>query len=199
MKAQNRIGRSDGQAGEAAAPAVAAMIRQSSEKGRLLAKPEILRQVSDQHLFDSPASDSAEEMGTLIRKLVDETEDLQELMAPNAVPHYYSSRFMTEVYATILLQKQGDPLRLIAECVRRNSEVYPRPIPLDMFAQQPFDLTRQEVLACVEQMRAEKEYRDIASTTTSASRTFLYSTRHLEPEHASMLAEWLDVGQSKNP
>jgi hypothetical protein len=28
---------------------------------------------------------------------------------------------------------------------------------------------------------------------------FLYSTRHLDPDHASMLAEWLDVGQYRNP
>jgi len=28
---------------------------------------------------------------------------------------------------------------------------------------------------------------------------FLYSTRHLETDHAAMLAEWLDVGQFENP
>ena len=48
-------------------------------------------------------------------------------------------------------------------------------------------------------MGGEEEYRDIVSTTTSTSRVFLYSTLHLEPDHASMLAEWLDVGQSNNP
>jgi hypothetical protein len=48
-------------------------------------------------------------------------------------------------------------------------------------------------------MQGEKEYLDIASTTTSSSRVFLYSTLHLEPDHAEMLAEWLDVGQFENP
>jgi hypothetical protein len=48
-------------------------------------------------------------------------------------------------------------------------------------------------------MSAQDEYRDIEPTTTSTSRVFLYSTLHLEPEHASMLAEWFDVGQSNNP
>ena len=106
---------------------------------------------------------------------------------------------MTETYAMILLQKLGDPLRLIAETVRENSAVYPRPVPLDIFTQPPFDLTRQEVLNDLERMAAEDEYRDIVPTTTSASRVFLYSTLHLEPEYASMLAEWLDVGQFNNP
>jgi hypothetical protein len=36
-------------------------------------------------------------------------------------------------------------------------------------------------------------------TMTSASSVFLYSTLYLEPAHASMLAEWLDVGQFDNP
>jgi hypothetical protein len=29
--------------------------------------------------------------------------------------------------------------------------------------------------------------------------SLLYSALHLEPEYASMLAEWLDVGQFNNP
>jgi hypothetical protein len=124
---------------------------------------------------------------------------MQELTAQDGSRHYYSSQFMTQSYAMILLQKQGDPLRLIAEIVRQNSEVYPRPVPLDLFTQPPFDLTHQEVLNDLERMAAEEEYRDIVPTTTSASRVFLYSTLHLEPEHASMLAEWIDVGQSNNP
>ena len=40
---------------------------------------------------------------------------------------------------------------------------------------------------------------DIARTATSASGCYLYSTRHLEPDHAAVLAEWLDVGQFDNP
>jgi len=48
-------------------------------------------------------------------------------------------------------------------------------------------------------MQAEEAYRDIASTTTSSSRVLLYSTLHLETDHAEMLAEWLDVGQFENP
>ena len=106
---------------------------------------------------------------------------------------------MTGAYAAILLQKQGDPLRLIVETVRQNSADYPRPVPLDIFTQSPFDLTQQGVLNDLERMEAMEEFRDIARTTTSASSVFLYSTLYLEPEHASMLAEWLDVGQFDNP
>ena len=124
---------------------------------------------------------------------------IHELAAGDGSRHYYSSLFMTGAYAAILLQKQGDPLRLIAEIVRQNSADYTRPVPLDLFTQPPFDLTRQEVLNDLERMEAVEEFRDIARTTTSASSVFLYSTLYLEPGHASMLAEWLDVGQFDNP
>jgi len=188
-----------GKEGEAAARAIAAMIRQSSEASQLIAESEILRRMADQHLLISQAADPAEEVGDILKKVVDGSEDLHELAAQDGSRRYYSSHFMTETYAMILLQKLGDPLRLIAETVRENSAVYPRPVPLDIFTQPPFDLTRQEVLNDLERMAAEDEYRDIVPTTTSASRVFLYSTLHLEPEYASMLAEWLDVGQFNNP
>ena len=68
-----------------------------------------------------------------------------------------------------------------------------------MFTHPPFDLTREQVMDSLGRMSGREEYRDIASTTTSASTVFLYSTLHLEPEHASMLAEWFDVGQAQNP
>ena len=188
-----------GKEGEAAARAIATMIRQSSEASQLIAESEILRRMADQHLLISQAADPAEEVGDILKKVVDGSEDLHELASQDGSRRYYSSPFMTQAYAMILLQKQGDPLRLIAEIVRQNSEVYPRPVSLDVFTQPPFDLTRQEVLNDLERMAAEEEYRDIVSTTTSASRVFLYSTLHLESQHASMLAEWLDVGQFNNP
>ena len=185
--------------GEAAAKAIADMIRQSSEAGRLISESEILRRLADHQLLPPTAGDRPEEAGTILKEAMGEGEDLNDLTAPDGSRCYYSSRFMTVAYAMILAQKQGDPLRLIAEIVRQNSEVYPRPVPIDLFTQPPFDFTQQKVLADLERMAAEEEYRDFVPTTTSASRLFLYSTLYLEPEHASMLAEWLDVGQSNNP
>jgi hypothetical protein len=106
---------------------------------------------------------------------------------------------MTHAYAVMLLRKQGDPIRLIAEVIRENSAAYPRPVPVDIFTHPPFGLTREQVLDCLKRMATEEGYRDIASTTTSASTTYLYSMLHLESDHASMLAEWFDVGQFENP
>ena len=199
MKVENMVETNIVEEEEAADQAITAMIRQSSEAGQLISESEILRRMADQHLVTSRAADPSEDAANILKKIVERSEDLHKLAAQDGSWRYYSSNFMTGAYAMILLQKQGDPLRLIAESVRQNSELYPRPIPLDIFTQPPFDFTRQEVLNHLEQMGTEEEYRDILQTTTSASRVFLYSALHLEPEHASMLAEWLDVGQFDNP
>lgn len=183
---------------EAACQAIAALIRQSSEAGQLISEFEILRRVADEHLVILPAGGPAED-ANILKKIVERNGDLHELTARDGSRRYYSLNFMTEAYAIMLLQKQDDPLRLIAESVRQSSELYPRPIPLEFFTRPPFDFTLQEVLSYLEQMGAEEEYRDILQTTTSASSVFLYSSLHLEFEHASMLAEWLDVGQFDNP
>ena len=199
IKAENVVEPKMVKEGEAAGRAIAAMIRQSSEASRLLSESEIHRRAADQHLLTSPAADPAEEVGNILKKVVEGSEDLHELASQDGSRHYYSSQFMTQAYAGIMIQKQGDRLRLIAGIVRQNSEVYPRPVPLDFFTQPPFDLTLREVLESLERMAAATEYCDIAPTTTSASRVFLYSTLHLEPEYASMLAAWIDVGQYSNP
>jgi hypothetical protein len=48
-------------------------------------------------------------------------------------------------------------------------------------------------------MKLQEEFSDIAATKTSEETIYLYSTLHLEPDYASMLDEWLDVGQYQNP
>ncbi len=198
-KTENPVERGKSEKGEAAPQAIAAMIRESRETGQLLSEDEIYRRVVDQQLLLSSGADSAEEVGTLLRKLVDESEDLQGMAAQDGSRSYYSSHFMTEAYARILILKRSGPRRVFAEIVRQNSAYYPRPVPLNTFTQPPFERTGEGIRNDLEQMQAEEEYRDIASTTTSSSRVLLYSTLHLETDHAEMLAEWLDVGQFENP
>jgi hypothetical protein len=198
-KTENVIEANVGKEGEVAPQAFAALIRKASESGQLIAESEIFQRAIEQHLIPPPTADPAEEIGNILKKLIEENEDLHELSAQDGSRDYYSSEFMTEAYARILSLKRGGPRQLIAEIVRQNSEFYPRPVPIDTFTHPPFNLTSEDVLNELEEMRAEEGYRDIASTTTSSPRVFLYSTLHLEPDHAAMLAEWLDVGQFENP
>lgn len=199
IQAQNKGEPGPERTRKVAVQAVAAMIRQSSEKGQLIAESEILCRLPEQHRLPSPGEDPVEEAGRILEEGLEGNEDLHGLIDSDGTRRFYSSHFMTEAYARILLRKKGNPLRFIAETVRENSAAYPRPVPMDLFTQPPFGFTEQEVLNFLERMATEEEYFDIVATTTSASRIFLYSTIYLEADYASMLAEWIDVGQLENP
>ena len=183
--------------GAAAVDVIASIIRQWSKSGRLLSEFDLCRRLIEEHR--PPLTEGEAGIEITITGALQEHGDLHELPAEDGARYYYSSEEMTPAYALMLVQKLGDPARLIAEVVRQNSASYPRPVEADMFIHPPFDLSREQVLDCLERMTGLEEYHDIASTTTSASTLFLYSTLHLEPDHASMLAEWLDVGQQENP
>lgn len=184
---------------EEIAAAAARIIREKSAGGQLVQCEEILVEFKGQGLLESDVDDDDSLVQSAIRAAIVENDDLKEISGLNAVPYYYSSQSLSATYAGILLHKEeGDP-ELITHVVRENSAIYPRPVPLDIFGESPFDLTQEEILECLDKMAENKAYQDIARTTTSIGTVFLYSNRHLEPDYASVLAEWLDVGQMNNP
>lgn len=112
---------------------------------------------------------------------------------------YYSERFMTGAYAKLLVLKGEGSLRMMAEVIRENSRIYFRPVPVVLFQCSPFDLQEDMIAVQLEEMIQKSLYRDIDRIITSAGNLFLYSTDHLDRDHAVMLAEWIDVGQAENP
>jgi len=128
-----------------------------------------------------------------------ENKDLKEIRAKDGTSLYYSSMFMSDAYATLLLRKKQGPLSLIADTVREDSDRYPRPTPLDVFKEPPFDLSQEEILSCLEEMFNREGYQDISQVSTSIGHVFLYSSRYLDRDYALMLAELIDVGQFENP
>jgi hypothetical protein len=190
----------NGQGRESALLAVVELIRKESGHGRFVLAKEALSEIRRRGLLDQEKEEGPDvESDTLLQEALERTEDLRQAIGKDGASRYYSSKAMTDAYAGILILKEEDPLHMMAEIVRENSALYPRPIRLDAFTASPFDLTREEVLVCLQRMAGQEEYRDIATTQTSIGTDFLYSTRHLEPDYAAMLAEWYDVGQSKNP
>jgi hypothetical protein len=179
--------------------AIAQIIRERSETGQLVQFEEILTELTGQGLLTSEADDPRPHLQGIVREAVKTNEDLREIPGAHGIAYFYSTQTLSETYAVILARKKGDPLELIAQIVRENSSVYPRPVPLDLFRESPFDLTGEEILACLDKMGQQKKYQDIAQTTTSIGTKFLFSSRHLNPDYASKLAEWFDVGQINNP
>jgi len=185
---------------EALRQRVAELVRVKSRDGHFISRAEIRQNLVDrQPLPPQPKEGEPDRFQRLLQKTQEEHGDLREIPGKEGEPRYYSSVYMSDSYVQLLLRKEGEPLSMIAETVRENSLVYPRPLPLTTFKNSPFDLTEEEILACLRQMADREEYGDIQQAATSIGTVFLYSTLHLDRDYASMLAEWLDVGQFNNP
>ena len=178
---------------------IAETIRRKSQAGQLASENEIYQELLKQDILKGDREESQRLFKEALEETLNRYEDLEKLPDKGEGPRFYSSQFMTESYTRILLQKETNLLLLIAEVVRESSAVYPRPVSLDLFGDSPFNLTQGELQSYLQQMVKEEGYRDIKQTTTSAGNVFLYSSLHLEPDYASMLAEWFDVGQFNNP
>lgn len=198
LKSVDRSGEK-GRERELAARDIAEIIRGKSELGELVSLDEIFQELLDRNLLKGDDDQAQSRFEVIIGRALEENKDLIRLHLEGEKPLFFSSQLMSESYAKMLIQKRLNPLLLIAEIVRENSMTYPRPVPVDIFRESPFNLTQEEILECLRQMGNQKEYQDIVQTTTSIGTIFLYSTLHLTPGYASMLAEWSDVGQVNNP
>jgi hypothetical protein len=178
---------------------VVLMIRERSKEGRLVSTKEILQGFKNQGLWREGEEIAESDLQAFLSGMMKENNDLNEIPDQEGHPCYYSSLLMSETYAKILIRKEGDPLLLITNTVRENSAASSRPIPLSLFLGPPFILSQEEIDTCLLRMREDNQYQDIRQTTTSIGTRFLYSTLYLAPDHAPMLAEWLDVGQANNP
>ena len=174
------------------------IIREKSKDGRFVLMEEVLSELLNRGFLKSEKErDRFAEASSILEEALNRNEDLRERKGKDGLSRYYSSLAMSEAYATLLTRKEEDLLLMMVEIIRENSAIYPRPVPLDLFMEAPFDLTQEKIFECLRKMEQQAEYQDIARTTTSIGTVFLYSNRHLDPGHASMLAEWLDVGQAQ--
>ena len=180
-------------------PKIANFIRAKSEAGQVVASMEIFEALANQGILKPASGEQLQQFDAFLKGAIDGKGDLREISDGKGNFRYYSTQSMAEPYAKILSRKGGNPVLLMAEVIRENSQRYPRPVPLELFDGPPFDLTPEEILSCLKEMAEGKDYQDIAQTTSSIGTVFLFSKLHLEPDYASMLAEWIDVGQSKSP
>ncbi|HUL20847.1 MAG TPA: hypothetical protein VLZ10_05290 [Thermodesulfobacteriota bacterium] len=183
---------------DAAGLAITDFIRRRSEAGQLVMAEHICSEFLRMGIL-TRKEDQLAEFEASLKETVEQNEELKEIVDGKGLAHYYSVRSMAETYAKILIRRGEDPLLLMTETVRENSDRYPRPVPLRMFEASPFGLTPGEISLCLSKMADQQEYQDIQQTTTSIGTVFLFSTLYLEPDYAAFLAEWIDVGQANNP
>ncbi len=175
------------------------IVRERSERAQLVSADEILTELGGEPSLESADIGPSTHWEGIPEQVLSENPDIKMISGKNGTPHYFSVLSLSETYAGILVRKSENPLSMVAEVVRENSRLYPRPVTVDGFREPPFELTPEEIAECLATMETQEEYEDIGQTVTSVGTLFLFSTRHLEPDYAFTLAEWLDVGQVSSP
>jgi len=175
------------------------MVREKSKAGQLVSAEELCLTLKLEDGAKPEGDKESVPPEALLNKVLAEHEDLREMRAKGGTSFYYSSMFISGTYATLLLHKEEGPGALIADTVREDSERYPRPTPLEVFKEPPFDLSQEDILSCLQEMSGQDEYQDISRVSTSIGHVFLYSSKYLDRDYALMLSEWIDVGQFENP
>lgn len=112
----------------------------------------------------------------------------------------FSERLMTRRFAEAAARSATrDAALLVAETVRDDSTVYPRPTAIPAFGVPPYSLSPAEVEAALVRIGAETAFNDIQTVEASDGSRFLFSTRGLDADRARSMAEWIAVGRDRNP
>jgi len=149
-----------------------------------------------------PPDELSRELGFSITSAIAEVPEAGDLkkMEGSSDAWYFSENTMTGNYALHLLRtEEKDPLMLIAETVRDESRIYPRPTDLTFFTDPPFSMNERELRQALGRMELRPDMSDIKRCAASNGATYLYSTRYLGETLAETLAEWIEVGQKQNP
>lgn len=113
--------------------------------------------------------------------------------------YLYDTSLMTGAYARwAFLAAEDDPLVTFVYCVREESRVYPRPMAITSFANEPFTMGAALVEELFEQAQSCPDYADVRRTEASNGDVYFYSTDHLTPTQADALAEWHSVERLRN-
>lgn len=139
------------------------------------------------------------DIGALAAQAAADAPDLRSMQGSTTTYHY-STLSMTEAYATHLARVEDrDPLRLVAETVRDESRIYPRPTGANAFLEAPFGMGRSELASILLRLGREGGTEDIRSCKASNGAVYLYSSRFLTDDHAKGLAEYYEVECWLNP
>ncbi len=126
--------------------------------------------------------------------------DIRRMAGERGEVYYFSAESMTEAYALHLFRvEEHDLIKLVAETVRDESRLYPRPTDLRVFSEPPFSLSLTQVNEIMARMATQPDTVDIKTCSASNGAVYLYSDRYLVPLYAERLAEWIEVGQKENP
>lgn len=123
-------------------------------------------------------------------------KDIRLMRSEAGRVYLYSSESISDSYARILFRaEEGNPYEIIAATVREESELYPRPTPVESLKNPTFGLDPDRVEETARDLVRLPRYEDIKTLEASTGALYLYSDRHLDKDWAESMMEWEEVGR----
>ncbi len=118
----------------------------------------------------------------------DRYKDIKSVVTAKGTTCLYSEKHIAGSYANILVRVEvNDPCFIIAETVREESRVYPRPTDIELFKDSLFNINPDKLDAHV--AHTLENYKDIKLIQTSTGVVYLHSNLYLDEVQAESLAE----------
>ncbi len=173
---------------------IAAKVREDSKLAQLTSL-DGLAKLAPELEPDEPGIDFFSEM------LQDERyQDIKTVTAATGTVYAYSETYITRNYADILARVEArNPGLTIAETVREESQVYPRPTQVELFKEIVFNIPPDELEACIAHTLKQPEFKDIKKLVASTGVCYLYSDLYMGEDKARSVVEWLEVERYANP
>ncbi len=149
----------------------------------------------------SPEITPAQVEARLVEMLRDERyQDIKQLIGPKGIAYLYSETHITRNYAMMLARVgESTPCSIIAETVREESRVYPRPTKVELFYAPVFKLDPAQMEMLIEGTLRHPEYADLQKVVASTGAVYLYSKLYMDAYQAERWIEWEEVGKLNNP
>lgn len=130
-------------------------------------------------------------------QVLDDCTDIKVIKG--SAVYLYSDQHISTNYAKMMVRVEDKDLYgMIAETVRDESRMYPRPTEVKLFQEEPFSLTEEVFQQVLVQLQEKAEYADIREVRDSNGTRYLYSEQYLTHDHARGLVEWKLI-QSETP
>ena len=102
----------------------------------------------------------------------------------------YSSDFMVQGCAKMLKDINDNNIKkLIADMVRKESKIYPRPTAANLFLGPPFNYSKETIKQTIKIMKEIEDYSDIQKFTGVDGEDYLYSTTFISIAYANALVK----------
>ncbi len=121
-------------------------------------------------------------------------QDIKQLTGPTGLAYLHSDTTMTHNYANLLARiETNDTCALIAETVREESQIYPRPTKVELFYAPIFKIDPDQMEMVVEQTLKRPEYQDIKKVVASTQAVYLYSAKYMVAPQVERWVQYQEV------